>query len=431
MKKILLLPSLIILLALLAIPLATKALANKNDYSTAIIIGEHLITHLDIKQRLHIALITSGLEPTESNKRLLLPQIVQILIDETLYKQKATALNITISEYDIQKAIASIEQKNNLPPNSFNAFLKANQLSEHSFKEQLKAQIAWKKIISRKIKPLISVSNEEVTEELEQVTANTNQEEVFLSEISLPIENNSEQPKIQALANKLSTQLQRGSSFNNIAKQFSRSASSDNNGEIGWVATHQLARPLRNAVLTLKINSISAPIRTQAGYTIIKLHKRRIIDRSNNHDYTNSLVTIKQLFIPITKYTAPNRSNTLKQDLQKTAHEHTVTCQTIDNIATQKTDIKETKEIATQTRKLHPEIRKVVEELAVNTPSNIIQTSLGLHIFIVCDRQFPETTFSPPSRQIIKEKLIQKKLILNTRKYLRNLRRQTFIEIRL
>lgn len=400
-------------------------------HSTAIIVGDDIITHHDVEQRLNVALVTSGLAQTEENRRLLLPQIVQLLIDEALYRQEAKVLDIAISEQEIASALASIEQKNGLPQNSFDMFLQENNLSRESFVDQLEAQLAWKKIITRKIRPFLSVSAREVQEELEHIQSHKLQEEVYISEITLPIEDEKDHSKIQSLANQLYTELQRGVSFLKVAKQFSRSSSADNGGEIGWIASRQLAKPLRNALLTLKVGDVSAPIRTENSYTLLRLHKRRFIDISEQKNYEDSIVELKQLFIPISEFTSPANINAYLHNMQHVRTSENITCNTIDDIARTIQGGKLTKGITTSVSTLHPEIRQEVAKLDNNRPTDVIRTSLGLHIFIVCDRTFPQAPQPEANKHIVKQKLLQKKLILNTRKYLRDLRRKTFIEVRL
>ena len=72
--------------------------------------------------------------------------------------------------------------------------------------------------------------------------------------------------------------LDSNKSFGNVAKMYSEDKSvSKNNGHIGWVTVLFPSGfyPLETAAFTIEENAISNPIRTNAGYHILKVHDRR------------------------------------------------------------------------------------------------------------------------------------------------------------
>lgn len=81
-----------------------------------------------------------------------------------------------------------------------------------------------------------------------------------------------------AKANKVYQQLKAGSSFEEIAKTHSEDKSTAaKGGKVGWVNSYQIAFPeLEEAAYSMKDGSFSEPIKTRAGYHIIKLNETRV-----------------------------------------------------------------------------------------------------------------------------------------------------------
>jgi peptidyl-prolyl cis-trans isomerase C len=70
--------------------------------------------------------------------------------------------------------------------------------------------------------------------------------------------------------------LNKGESFEKIAEQSSIDPSKVRGGEVGWVLPAQILPAISNVLVNLKKGSVAvAPIRTQAGWNIIKLEDQR------------------------------------------------------------------------------------------------------------------------------------------------------------
>lgn len=77
-------------------------------------------------------------------------------------------------------------------------------------------------------------------------------------------------------AQEISTKIDGGANFGELAKQYSQDeASKDNNGELDWVNENLLTPQFRTAVSSLKGNAASKPIRSPHGYQIVKVIDRK------------------------------------------------------------------------------------------------------------------------------------------------------------
>lgn len=129
----------------------------------AAIVGNNIITTTTLTQRVKLVAATSGL-PDHSPETLqsLFPQVLQALIDEALYRQEGERLKLSISEKEISKAIRSIEMQNQKAEGSLKLFIRSLDIPFSIFEEQIRSQLLWNKIVMLKIRPKLSLSQQEI-----------------------------------------------------------------------------------------------------------------------------------------------------------------------------------------------------------------------------------------------------------------------------
>ena len=64
--------------------------------------------------------------------------------------------------------------------------------------------------------------------------------------------------------------LDEGSSFEDLAKKFSKCPSGKSGGDLGMFTKGQMVKPFEEAAFALAVNEISKPVRTQFGVHLIK-----------------------------------------------------------------------------------------------------------------------------------------------------------------
>jgi len=77
--------------------------------------------------------------------------------------------------------------------------------------------------------------------------------------------------KTEQEANVLLYELQRGASFEKLAKDKSLCPSSKKGGDLGWFGKGQMVREFETAAFALKPGQLSKAVKTQFGWHIIKI----------------------------------------------------------------------------------------------------------------------------------------------------------------
>ena len=79
-------------------------------------------------------------------------------------------------------------------------------------------------------------------------------------------------------ATALVTELEGGADFAELAMEKSTGPSGPRGGELGWFGTGAMVPPFEEAVVSLDVGAISAPVQTQFGWHVIKLNETRVKD---------------------------------------------------------------------------------------------------------------------------------------------------------
>jgi Parvulin-like peptidyl-prolyl isomerase len=76
--------------------------------------------------------------------------------------------------------------------------------------------------------------------------------------------------KDKALADRIYAEARSGKNFAELARRYSTCPSKSKGGDLGWFGPGQMVREFEDAVKRMGYGTISAPVRTQFGYHIIK-----------------------------------------------------------------------------------------------------------------------------------------------------------------
>jgi len=253
-----------------AVLAANKSAPSQDNYIIAKI-NNKAITNSEVVDRYRFVISVSKISiKEEDEKKLLIAQIIDKMIDEELIRQEAAKLKFEVTADEVRDSIdvVALQQKKNAT--QFKLFFINNNLSFDNYLKQVESEILWSKIISEVMRSKVKVTEVEVKEFFEQHKYNTDVKKFFVAEVLIsPAGNVSE--NIAQLANKLAVELKQGADFKNIVRQFSNSITSENNGEIGWVSQSEIDAKIYVAISKLGKGEYSNPVLLADGYHIFKL----------------------------------------------------------------------------------------------------------------------------------------------------------------
>ncbi len=232
------------------VPAAQAPRASYPEIRIAAVVNDDMISVSDLASRIRMVMLSTSIPDTPQARQRLAAQVLRQLIDEKLQIQEAKRKNITANDAEIKKAIATIEQQNNMKPGQLDEILKANGIERSAMVQQVTASIVWAKLIRQIAADTDPVSDEEIEDTLKRLKQNENEPQSRVAEIFLAVDNPQQDAEVLALANRLIDQMKQGARFSAVAQQFSQSATAAVGGDIGWIQPDELSPPLAKAVAT-------------------------------------------------------------------------------------------------------------------------------------------------------------------------------------
>jgi len=388
----------------------------------AAVVNDDVITTSELQARLRLALLAANLEPTDENRRRLLPQVLRSLIDEEIREQEIRRYDISVPEDEVARTIAGIANQNNLTPQQLATLLSRNGVPLSALEDQIRNALAWRELIQQRIVPTINVSEEQIDEVLTRMEANRGRPEYLLAEIFLAVDDPAQDEEVRQFAEELTQEIRRGAPFSGVARQFSQGAGATLGGDLGWVLSGQLEPAIDDALNDLQSGQLSDPIRTAAGYHIILLRDQR---QANVPDPLDTIVTMHRLGLAF----PPGASAAQARQIAATLEEVSETVRGCEQLAARAEEVgaPPTDAGSGPLRELPPELAAVLADLPVGEPSEPLRLSDGIAVFMVCDRQQPDTA----SRAQIADNLGEERADMLQRRYLRDLRNAAFIDVRI
>lgn len=392
----------------------------------AAIVNDELITAYDLESRIRLVIFSTRLSNTVDTRRRIRSQVLRTLIDERLQSQEAKRRNISVSRRDLQRARETIEKQNKLPKGGLERVLKQNGIPLDSINEQLRTGIAWSKLIGRRLRPRITIGEDEIDESLERIRSRQGQTEYRLSEIVLTVDSPDQEANIRRTAERIADQVAKGARFNAIARQFSQSATAAVGGDLGWQHESELNETLRKVVAKMGKGSMTSPIKTVAGYRILLLRDTRKIAESAAKPVT---LDLRQIFLPLPGQSAASDIEA-QIDLAKTVRDTASSCQDFSQLAKEVGSPRPPRLGKFALKDLSPVIRNVVKDVQAGKISDPVKMPDGVLVLMVCGRDGGTSVIKLPERDDIADRLMRDRMALSARRYMRDIRLSAVIDVR-
>jgi peptidyl-prolyl cis-trans isomerase SurA len=409
----------------LALCLFAAVPAAAQDVHIAAVVNDGIVTTSDLDNRIVLLLRSSGIQDSADNRKRMAPRVLRTLIDEKLELQEAKHLNISVTKDEINGALERLEKQNNLPKGGLDKFLQNLGIAKPSLIDQVTASMTWAKLVQARLSQDVNVSDQEVTDAVKEANENEKTPQNNVVEIFLAVDNPSQEDEVKRLADKLEQQLHSGGNFASVAQQFSQSPTAADGGSLGWITASQISPDLGKAIDALKPGELSPPIHAGGGYYILGLLDRRLPGQGNPNDATVSVV---ETGAPVPPNAPPEFRQRLAKALQDVTHAG-ASCPAFA-AAAHKVGlpfVREATDIKLNT--LAPGVRRVTLELTVGQISKPFGVQGGVGLVMLCGRKEPPAP-KMPSVDEVRYSIERQHLDVLARRYLRDLRRSAYVDIR-
>ena len=391
--------------------------------ATAIVNGE-IITDTDVDQRLALVLIANGGRISDEEREVLRLQVLRNLIDEKLEIQEAKQHEVTISDAEVDQVYARVATQNRQSREQFEAVLRDGGSSPASIRQQIRAELAWNRLLRKRVEPFVNVGDDEVRAILHRLEASKGQQEYRVGEIflSAPPEL---QARVQQDARRIVEQVRAGASFVAYARQFSEASTAALGGDLGWVRAEQLSPPLQEVVRTLDRGGVSDPVLVPGGVAIIALVDKRQGMAPNPND---AILSLKQLTLPLPENITEAAARKLADDI-KGQTEAMGGCGKADDVA-KRLGAQVVANDQMRLGDLPAPLQQIMATMPVGGATPPFGSARdGLRVLVLCGRDDPPSP-SLPSFDDVYSQLNDQRVNSAARRYLRDLRRDAVIDYR-
>ena len=188
----------------------------------------------------------------------------------------------------------------------------------------------------------------------------------------------------------------------------------------------QLPAELAAAVTPLKPGELSPPIRTNSGYYLLLVLDRRNGDTGGGQAAA-TLYDVVQVIIPL----PPQLTEAVKRTAlaEAATFRAAKSCPELLKLGQEKLP-KTTSEGKVSTANIAPQLRDLLTKLKVGEPSQPLLQRGGLGVVMVCSKDTQTVKSGDPTREEVFESLLRQKLDTVSRRYLRDLRRAAYVDVR-
>lgn len=389
------------------------------------IVNGDVITDTDIDQRLALVLAANGGRIDDAERQKLRLQIIRNLIDEKLELQEAAENDIRIPEAEVQRSFERIAQNFKRSPKQFEDYLHQNGSSANSLKGQIRAELAWSRVLRRKVEPLVNVGDDEVQAVIDKLNAAKGKDEYHVGEIFLAAT-----PETQAAvmedAARITGQIRGGASFVAYARQFSEASTAGLGGDLGWVRAEQLNDAVAPAVAALQPGQITDPIPVTGGVAIMSLIEKRQVLAA---DPLLAQLSLKQLTIPLKPDTTEAEARAKVQEVGELTR-NMGGCGGVEAVA-KKLGADVASNDAVRMKDLPAPLQTILGRMSIGEATPAFGSAEeGLRVLVLCGRDDSQVQAKAPNFDEIYAQMNEERVNMRARRYLRDLRRDAIVDYR-
>jgi len=358
-------------------------------------------------------------------------------ITKMLQLQEAKKLEITVTDDEVNKAIANVEASNKIPAGQLLDIIKARGMDVNRYKKTLKERLLTGKLSNMAVRSKLQVSEESMREYYRKYMEHPKPlREIQLAEIfiSLPADPSPKQvAKSRKKIKKILSQILKGGDFERLATLRSDAPDASQGGQMGWFLPGSMP-PRFTPVFDLPVGGVSLPIRSPMGFQLFTVTKERWHQprqRAEAYDQVHA------------------RHILLKLSDAMTDAEKAKTRTEAEQIAEEMKDVSN-KEFATRAKEISqgpsaakggdlgwfkrgvmvPAFDKVVFSMKAGETSGVVESPFGLHIIRVIERRHVDPDSFEAHRSEIQDILLNIEMQDQEPRWLAGLRTKAIIDRR-
>ncbi|MFT4784170.1 MAG: peptidyl-prolyl cis-trans isomerase SurA [Paracoccaceae bacterium] len=239
-----------------------------NPYSAAIVVNTQAVTNYELGQRIRLLQLFRTPGDIDKTAR-------DGLVDDRLRMAAASEFGIRPSDEDILAGMEEFAARANLGRDEFVAILTGAGVSEASFRDFIRAGVAWRGLVRSRFGPRAQVTEAEVDRAV-ALSEQGSTAVALISEIVLPAETPTAAIRANRLAEQIRTTVTSIDGFSSFASRYSVAASRNVGGRLAQpIPIASLPPAVAAQISTLAPGGVSQPVPVPNGLAIYQLREIR------------------------------------------------------------------------------------------------------------------------------------------------------------
>lgn len=226
------------------------------------VVNDEPISRYDVEARAKLIAVQRAEYLSNKRKAEYVKEALEDVVDDKIKIAEATRQNLTVSDKEVEQAIAHLEKQNGLSAGEMKNMLAKNGVPLRILEEQIKADLMWVQVLQRQQGGVSEVTSAEIDKKKSQIRQKLREEEFFVFEIVVPQKEDAE---------KCYAELQNGVDFDKVVQKYSRAKTAKNGGEVGWIKSNHYSSEITAVLRQMNIGDLSVPLKTKNGYLLLLL----------------------------------------------------------------------------------------------------------------------------------------------------------------
>ncbi len=221
-------------------------------------------------------------------------QVLESLVMLRLQVQRAKDTGIRVNDADVDQAVQRVAENNKMSVDQLRASLAHDNMSYEDFRNHLRDQVMVQRLQQRVVQSQSNVSDSEV--DILLASNSLKSGEVHLQHILIGLPNGADASQIaaaRAKADEVKAKIDGGMDFTTAAIQYSSAQDALQGGDLGWRRYDEVPEAFANLVEGMQPGQVSQPLRGPSGFHIVKLVDKRAEGKQVVTEYHARHILIK------------------------------------------------------------------------------------------------------------------------------------------
>lgn len=240
------------------------------------LVADQVVTEIDLRQAINVEYNSEDFAALSEDERTRIERDkLDELIDGLLIAQKAAALDIKVSDEEIEQTIERVMRQNRMSREKLEAALAQQDLDFASYRAKISNDLLKARYVGKEIKSNLVITNEEINAYAAEHKLFSREETVTIAQIFIP--RNSAKAvggKNNPVWREIRKKLDNEENFFTLASEYSEGPAAPKGGRLGTFKRGNLLTEIEAAAYRIPVARASEVIETSLGYHMIMVTNR-------------------------------------------------------------------------------------------------------------------------------------------------------------